>query len=369
MKFRSAIGLLTTGLFLFSSFASAAIEPPFPDVAASHKNALAIKTLKDLKIVSGDGKTGLFNPDRILNRAEFAKMIVEAKVWSTDDVSYEAVFPDLPDGQWFTKYMLKAHAMGVIKGTGTGLAAPGRQVLLTEALAMTLRAYGVAIRQPLGKEQWYDPILVMAREQFILDEATKQQIASGHIDGKILASFNAGVPRAEAAQILSNAITRFGSGFTPDILYPLSLTSSVFENEGMIPAKYTCDEGDISPPLTISSTAPGTKSFALIVDDPDAPTGTFAHWIMWNIPPDTVEISENTIPTGAIQGQTGFGEQKYGGPCPPSGENHHYYFKLYALDKTLDLPIITNKSQLEMALLLNAKILGETTLMGTYRAR
>lgn len=358
--------LFFLGIFI-PIIAFASLEAPFPDVASTNKNAFAISYLKNMKIIAGDGKTGLFKPDRILNRAEFAKMIGESRGWTFDDVATDKnPFPDLDLNQWYAKYILKAHKMGVIKGTGEGKAEASRSVFLIEALAMTFRAYEVGIPQPTAKEFWYDPILKMGREQYILDEATEEQKKTGHLDSKILTPYNEGVPRAEAAQIIYNSIVRFGSGFTPDVTYDLSLSSPAFSQGGAIPGKYTCDGSGVSPPLTISSRAPGVKSYALIMDDPDAPGGTWVHWVMWNIPADVTEILEGTVPPGATQGKTSFQERRYGGPCPPSG-THRYFFKLYALDNTLSLPPTTSKSGLEQAMLLEAKILGEASLMGTYQ--
>ncbi|MHA1267490.1 MAG: YbhB/YbcL family Raf kinase inhibitor-like protein [Candidatus Helarchaeota archaeon] len=111
----------------------------------------------------------------------------------------------------------------------------------------------------------------------------------------------------------------------------MRLKSAAFEHEGLIPMKYTCEGSDISPPLSWNQVPEGTKSFALIVDDPDAPVGTWVHWLVCDIPPDTREIPQNTIPDKATLMTNDFGKKKYGGPCPPSG-THRYFFKLYALD-------------------------------------
>lgn len=116
----------------------------------------------------------------------------------------------------------------------------------------------------------------------------------------------------------------------------LKVTSNAFAAGGKIPKKYTCDDANISPPLQIENIPPGAKSLALIVDDPDAPGGTWSHWLVWNIDPHASEIRENSVPRNGMQGTTDFGSAKYGGPCPPSG-SHRYYFKVYALDTTLSL--------------------------------
>ena len=119
-----------------------------------------------------------------------------------------------------------------------------------------------------------------------------------------------------------------------NIIKELIISSSAFDNGGYIPAKYTCEGENINPPLDISGAPEKTETFALIVEDPDAPRGIFDHWIVWNIQPGKM-IAENTVP--GIQGKNSFGSAQYGGPCPPAG-THRYYFKLYALDTTLDLP-------------------------------
>ena len=142
----------------------------------------------------------------------------------------------------------------------------------------------------------------------------------------------------------------------------MELRSEAFENGGMIPARYTCDGRDISPPLEISGVPDGTVSLALVMDDPDAPGGTFDHWLVWNIPPETARIEEGREPQG-VQGRTDFGRLGYGGPCPPSG-THTYRFKLYALDCTLDLPEGARKAQLEAAM--QGHILAQALLEGRY---
>ena len=139
--------------------------------------------------------------------------------------------------------------------------------------------------------------------------------------------------------------------------------TSVFVNEGKIPFQYTCDGDNVSPELTISDVPENTKSLALIVDDPDAPIGIFVHWILYNIPPTTKKMSSQNVPEGALTGMTNFGHVGYGGPCPPNG-THRYFFKLYALDKVLDLPEGATEKQLEDALINN--VIEKTQLIGLY---
>jgi Raf kinase inhibitor-like YbhB/YbcL family protein len=138
---------------------------------------------------------------------------------------------------------------------------------------------------------------------------------------------------------------------------------SVFEENGQIPVKYTCDGEDVNPPLNISGVPENAQSLVLIVDDPDAPAGTWTHWIIWNIPAHTARIEEHSAPTGTVQGMNDFQKNEYGGPCPPSG-THRYRFKLYALDGRLSLPEGATKAQVEQ--LMEGHILGQTVLTGVY---
>jgi Raf kinase inhibitor-like YbhB/YbcL family protein len=143
----------------------------------------------------------------------------------------------------------------------------------------------------------------------------------------------------------------------------MKLTSSVFEHNQNIPSKYTCDEDDINPPLSIMEIPEGAKSLALLVDDPDAPVGDWVHWLVWNIPPTTTEIAENTTPAG-IEGTTDFNRTGWGGPCPPSG-THRYFFKLYALDIELDLDTSARKA--DFLSTIEGHILEKTELIGLYQ--
>ena len=150
----------------------------------------------------------------------------------------------------------------------------------------------------------------------------------------------------------------------------LQLTSSAFPNGQPIPAKYTGDGDDHSPPLSWTGQPVGTASFALICDDPDAPRGTWVHWVLFNLPPDCHDLpthvpTTGTLSNGAIQGKTDFGSLGYGGPAPPPGKPHRYYFKLYALDAMLKLPVGTTKAQLLVAM--QGHILAEAQWMGTYQ--
>ncbi|SRR6266404_1384792 len=162
---------------------------------------------------------------------------------------------------------------------------------------------------------------------------------------------------AGASAILLAAIASFAAGGAK-----MKITSSAFQEGGNIPSKFSCDGGNTSPPLQISNVPPEAKSLVLIVDDPDAPSGLFTHWAVWNISPQTNTVAEGSTPKG-VQGTNDFGRSGYGGPCPPSGM-HRYYFKIFALDRELDLPFGAKRSQLDAALKGHAIAQGE--LMGRY---
>jgi len=142
----------------------------------------------------------------------------------------------------------------------------------------------------------------------------------------------------------------------------MKITSSAFAEGQSIPSKYTCDGSDTIPPLEFAGVPGNAKSLALIVDDPDAPGGTFDHWVVWNIPPDTKGVTEGQPPKG-VAGRNSWKKNAYGGPCPPDRE-HRYFFKLYALDTTLDLPMSSNKGDVEKAM--QGHVLAESKLMGRY---
>lgn len=145
----------------------------------------------------------------------------------------------------------------------------------------------------------------------------------------------------------------------------MKITSTAFDHNKNIPSKYTCDGENVSPDLKISEVPNGTKSFALIVDDPDATGGlTFNHWIVWNILSELSEIKEGVVPKGAVEGVTSFGNIGYGGPCPGSG-THRYFFKMYALDVMLDLTKDSNKEKLQKAIEEHTIDYGE--LIGLYK--
>jgi Raf kinase inhibitor-like YbhB/YbcL family protein len=153
-----------------------------------------------------------------------------------------------------------------------------------------------------------------------------------------------------------------------DSAMALTISSSAFDEAGMIPKKYTCDSVNVSPPLSWSGVPDGAQSIALTCDDPDAPSKTWVHWVMYNIPPDTGSLTEGVprdpvLPNGAVQAFTDFNLVGYGGPCPPSG-THRYYFKLYALDTKLELEGRVTKQVLLAAM--EGHVLAEGVLMGRY---
>lgn len=181
-----------------------------------------------------------------------------------------------------------------------------------------------------------------------------------------------------------SSVSSLGENFNSDNINKINmkLTSSAFENNQYIPPKYTCDGANVNPPLSISDVPKGAESLVLIVDDPDAPAGTWDHWIVWNINPIAAGILENSSPAArvikkgsvpaptildsAVEGITSFGKPGYGGPCPPSGI-HHYQFKLYALDIILNLDASAGKKEIEKAM--EGHILAEDLLVGLYKRK
>lgn len=159
----------------------------------------------------------------------------------------------------------------------------------------------------------------------------------------------------------------------------MKIESSAFANDQTIPKKYTCDGEGVNPPLLFMDVPKTAASLALIVDDPDAPMGPWTHWTLWNIDSNVASIAENSVPVGVVQGQTSFGQNVYGGPCPPSnpknpagifggpqktGSPHRYFFKLYALDSKLKIPSYSASAELTKAM--EGHIVAQAELMGTY---
>ena len=150
----------------------------------------------------------------------------------------------------------------------------------------------------------------------------------------------------------------------------IQISSSAFAEGQSIPKKHTCEGTDVSPPLKWANVPEGVKSLALICDDPDAPMGTWVHWVLFNLPSETRELGENVpkklvLDNGARHGTSDFKRPGYGGPCPPPGKPHRYFFKLYALDTALDLKEGATKKDVEKAM--QGHILAQGQLMGTYK--
>jgi Raf kinase inhibitor-like YbhB/YbcL family protein len=171
--------------------------------------------------------------------------------------------------------------------------------------------------------------------------------------------------------IASSMLVACGSATEEEVgKMTIQLTSTAFTEGQPIPKKYTCEGPDVSPALSWKGAPEGAKSFALICDDPDAPMGTWVHWVLFNIPADTTGLAEDVpkklkLDSGAKQGTSDFKRPGYGGPCPPPGKPHRYFFKLYALDTVLDLKEGATKKDLEKAM--QRHILGQGRLMGTYK--
>lgn len=149
----------------------------------------------------------------------------------------------------------------------------------------------------------------------------------------------------------------------------LQMASAAFSAGEMIPKKFTCDGPDVSPELTWNNPPPKTQSFTLIMDDPDAPVGTWVHWVLFDLPAETRELAEGVakqeqLSNGARQGRNDFGKVGYGGPCPPGGKPHRYFFKLYALDAKLGLKAGASKADVEKSM--KGHIVGQAELIGKY---
>jgi Raf kinase inhibitor-like YbhB/YbcL family protein len=180
------------------------------------------------------------------------------------------------------------------------------------------------------------------------------------------------MPRCAAPQILIFAIALATAGtWKGRGRMPFSLSSTAFKDGTAIPVKHTCDGADVSPPLAWSGGPPGAATFALIADDPDAPGGTWVHWVLYNVAGTATALPESVAKTdqlpdlgGALQGRNDFRRTGYGGPCPPPGPAHRYFFKLYALDAPVKLKAGAPKKDLEAAM--QGHVLGTAQLVGTY---
>jgi len=144
----------------------------------------------------------------------------------------------------------------------------------------------------------------------------------------------------------------------------MMISSPAFDDGGKIPQKFSCDGGNINPELLMQNVPADAKSLALIVDDPDAPTGVFTHWVVWNIDAKTTKIKEESVPSGAVEGPTSTDKPGFVGPCPPPGKPHHYHFKLYALDRTLGIDPGSHVDEVRAAIMDHT--LAEAELVGIY---
>ncbi|MFF4801572.1 YbhB/YbcL family Raf kinase inhibitor-like protein [Streptomyces sp. NPDC001351] len=149
----------------------------------------------------------------------------------------------------------------------------------------------------------------------------------------------------------------------PSAARRITVTSSAFVDGGTIPRRYTCDGADVSPPLDLSGVPETAAELVVLAEDPDAPHGTFVHWLMWGIDPHDTHWATGQVPKGATQGRNGFKKNAYGGPCPPKGKPHHYVFSVYATDKTLTLSADTTADDVKRALA------GHTAASGTLTGR
>jgi Raf kinase inhibitor-like YbhB/YbcL family protein len=145
----------------------------------------------------------------------------------------------------------------------------------------------------------------------------------------------------------------------------MSLSSALFADDTMIPTRSTCDGEDVSPPLTWDGVPSGAAELALTMEDPDAPGGTFVHWVLWDIPASTHELDEGVVPDGLCQGTNGFGKTAYGGPCPPKGDKaHRYAFTIYALSSRVSLA--EGASIDDLRSMIDGNVLAQARLVGRY---
>lgn len=201
-------------------------------------------------------------------------------------------------------------------------------------------------------------------ENLIVDESSViiiEIVVRSHIIHLIIKEFTMlNIKTLTLSALLLGSLSAHGNNF--------SISSPVFEDGGKLPKKYSCHGDDTSPPLQISGAPEGTESLVLIMDDPDAPDGTWTHWVLYNLPGDTTELAEtapsdHTWDNGTMQGRNSWNDTKYGGACPPDG-THRYFFKLYALDKKLELKKKSSLRKVKRAM--KKHILAEAKLMAKY---
>ena len=172
---------------------------------------------------------------------------------------------------------------------------------------------------------------------------------------------------AAAAVGLASGCGDDGAGASvpaPSASQRITVSSTAFADGGTIPRRHTCDGENVSPPLAFSGVPSGTAGLAVLAEDPDAPHGTFTHWLVWNADPSQTRWTSGQVPQGAVQGRNGFRKTGYGGPCPPKGRPHHYVFSVYAADRTLDLAADASAADVKRAL--SGHTLASGTLTGLY---
>lgn len=366
----------------------------FSDVdtsTANYDQALAIDWLKENGVVQGYSD-GTFRPNNLVNRAEFLKMLYETIGMDGHDDTVLS-FTDVPASGWYIKYVKEAFATHVVDGYPDGTFRPEKSINYAEAIKIVMNGFFdvddlhlnnvyrlcVADLSYMSElpNAWYWKYVHVADNYCIIPEYLLTGIA-----GFDPADF---VTRGSMAELLYRAkavfdnfddeeYPRYSDDVVPNAILEtdslesveknLILESDAFESGENIPIKYSCDGSNVNPDLEIAGVSDAAKSLALVLDDPDAPGGTFTHWIMWNIDPDTTQISENSVPVGAVVGKNSFGEKEYGGPCPPASQTHRYYFKLYALDKELSLSSNSDVEDLQSAM--SGHQLASASIFGTY---
>lgn len=377
----------------------------FPDVSSDHENAEAIAWLKAEGVVQGY-TDGSFKPDKLVNRAEFLKMLYE----TIGMEGHEPVlsFPDVPANEWYTKYVKEAFYTKVAVGYDDGYFRPENNINFVEAVKVVMNGffdvddlYGdgdnyapcdedLTDYDDIDTSAWYWKYLYVADERCILDFGHSAIGVWGLDPGMY-------ITRADMAELLYRAHNQqekdmegddeeadagtdeddaavgggSGSGETDA---SLELTVNYIADGGNIPIKYTCDNPDMSmfmpygdtPGSAFSNVPDGAKSLALITSDPDAPGGTFYHAVMWNIDPNS-ELPEAEIPSGDVKFGTNDGDTFiWFGPCPPEGDGpHHYVFTLYALDDALET-LESGATAQELLAAMEGHILETATVTGLY---
>lgn len=206
-----------------------------------------------------------------------------------------------------------------------------------------------------------------ATETVAVTEASKSESTATEVVAPTETSEPTEVPPTATSEPTTTPVEPTSTPEPTEALEPFAIASSAFEQEAAIPELFSCDGENISPELVWTEPPAGTQSFALICDDPDAPGGTWVHWVVYNVSADVCglpeAVTDDAALSGGVHGENSWGRTDYGGPCPPSG-THRYYFKLYALDTVLGLEPGATKAQLLDAM--DSHVLDEVELMGTY---